>query len=223
MLFLTTELRELGGGPGDPDILVFAPESLTWRAMRGAGVSCALGRDLILVDAATMAGYRAAQAGRDSILLHQESSLATAADDRWLHLPLHGVAGATCGGAPALAFATTLDTTIHPPASFASLAPLRTFEVMQVRLYQSGGDYWLGARSVSAGETIQPLAGPLTAGGLSFSYQDSAGAPAAAAEAIRSIGISLRAVSSVPVRLGGSGLPIRRTDSLATSVTLRNW
>jgi hypothetical protein len=224
LLFLTSELRELGGTPGDADILVFAAESLTYRAMRGAGMSCSRSPNSILLDAGTFAGYRSTQPGRDSMLLHVEGRVDTEVDDRWLHLPLVAAGVGTCGGASALDLSTALDTTLFPARAFAPLAPVRTFEVMQIKLYQSGGEYWLGARSVSAGETIQPVVGPLTSGGLLLTYLDPAGGTATMAESIRGIGITLRAMSSNPIRSsGGSGTPSRRIDSLITTVTLRNW
>lgn len=224
LLFLASELRELGGSPGDGDILVFSPESLTYRSMRGAGVSCARSDLSVLVEAGTFSGYRSPQAGRDSLLLHYEGRPHTAADDRWLHLPLAAVGGSSCAGTPALLFTTTLDTAAFPPAAFAPLAPARTFEIMQVKLYRSGTEYWLGARSVSAGETIQPVVGPLASNGLELSYHDSTGSVTSEAENIRSIGITLRALSSNATRTGGGfGLPAPRTDSLVTTVALRNW
>jgi hypothetical protein len=77
---------------------------------------------------------------------------------------------------------------------------------------------------VSAGETIQPLIGPLTSSGIELSYRDSTGATAHVAEDIRSVGITLRAVSSMAVRRGaGWGAPGRMVDSLVTAVFLRNW
>lgn len=224
LLFLASELRELGGAPGDGDILVFSPESLTYRSMRGIGMSCARSAQSVLVEAGSFSGYRSPQSGRDSLLLHFEGKLYTAADDRWLHLPLSAIAGGTCNGVPALLLATVLDTAAFPPVAFAQLAPVRTFEIMQVKLYRSGSDYWLGARSVSAGETIQPVVGPLTSDGLELTFQDSAGATASGAESIRTIGITLRAISANPVRSGGGfGAPSRRIDSLATIIALRNW
>jgi hypothetical protein len=42
--------------------------------------------------------------------------------------------------------------------------PVITWEIMQVRLYRSS-TWQLGARSLSAGETTQPVAGPLLPGG----------------------------------------------------------
>jgi prepilin-type N-terminal cleavage/methylation domain-containing protein len=222
--FLATELRELGGTPGDPDILIFSADSLTYRAMRGTGVSCTRSVNAVLIQAAEFRGFRAAQAGRDSLLLHFEGADSTPSDDRWIHLPIYSVGGSSCGGSPAIQFVTSIDTAQFPLGGFAPLAPFRTFEIMQVKLYQSGSDHWLGARSVSAGETIQPLTGPLTGNGLQLVYQDSTNATTTLAEAIRSIRISLRATTSIPIRTGGGqGSPSRRTDSLHTLVALRNW
>lgn len=223
-LFLATELRELGGSPGDPDILIFSAESLTYRAMRGTGVTCARAAGSVLIETGSFRSYRSIQTSRDSALLHFEGRTNTTSDDRWIHLPVHAVGVSPCTGTSAIQLATTLDTTLFPLQGFAPLAPIRTFEIMQVKLYQSGGEYWLGARSVSAGETIQPLTGPLTSHGLELTYRDSVGAPATVAESVRSIGITLRALSSTAVRKGGgAGVPSRMTDSLVTAVSLRNW
>jgi prepilin-type N-terminal cleavage/methylation domain-containing protein len=224
MLFLTTELRELGGTFGDPDILAFAPESLTYRAMRGTGRSCARTYNTIVLDSASFASYRSLQAGRDHLLLHREGMEHTAGDDRWLNLPLLSLGTGSCFSGAGLVLGTTPDSGLVDSTAFGALAPVRVFEVMQVKLYQSGGEYWLGARSVSAGETIQPLIGPLTSLGLSLSYQDSTGASTTQAGDIRTIGIALRATSTLPARsAGGFGGPQRRVDSLTTLVALRNW
>lgn len=222
-LYLLGELRELGGTPGDPDILAFAPESLTYRAMRGAGWSCRVSPGRVSVSSASFTGYRALQVGRDSLLLHQERAESTVADDRWLRLPVLALGAGGCS-APSIGIATLLDTIQYPPSSFGTLAPFRSFEVMQLRLYQSGGDYWLGTRSVSAGETIQPVIGPLSSRGLTLAYYDSTGAPAAAAGNIRSIEITLRALTAGAIRTGGGfGPGLRQLDSVTTRVLLRNW
>lgn len=223
-VFLATELRELGGTPGDPDILAFGADSLTYRAMRGSGVSCARSATSVHLEAALFRGFRMIQAGRDSVLLHFEGNDSSFSDDRWVHLPVLSVGGSTCGAVAAIQVGTSIDTARFPLRDFALLAPVRTFEIMQVKLYQSAGDYWLGARSVSAGETIQPLTGPLTSNGLELVYQDSLNAPTTVADGIRSIGITLRGNTSLSVRTaGGSGPLTRRTDSLLTLVALRNW
>lgn len=224
VLYLENEIRELGGSPGDPDIMVFAAESLTYRAMRSAGISCALSPTALTVSLSDLHGYRAPQAGRDSLLLFMDGVPTTASDDRWLHLPLVSVSGGSCGGRPGLVLGTTIDTAATPLSGFPPLAPFRTFEIMQTRLYSSGGDYWVGARSVSAAEIIQPLAGPFLVHGLAMQFLDSLALPAVSAAGIRSVDITLRGVSASPIRTGaGMGLPQRRTDSLSTRVMLRNW
>jgi prepilin-type N-terminal cleavage/methylation domain-containing protein len=223
LLFLASELRELGGTAGNPDIVSFAAESLTYRAMRGHGVSCDRADNSVSLSIG-FSGYRAIQAGRDSLLMHQEAREDVEADDRWVALPVLAISGGgTCPPASQL-LTTVLDTMSYRLSDFSPLAPVRTFEVMQLKLYQSGSDYWLGVRSVSAGETIQPLIGPLTSNGLSLGFQDSTGAPAARPDDIRSIGVTLRVLSTNPVRTGGGFGPAqRRVDSLSTSVFLRNW
>lgn len=224
VLYLENEIRELGGSPGDPDIMVFAAESLTYRAMRSAGISCALSPTALTVSLSDLHGYRAPQAGRDSLLLFMDGVPTTASDDRWLHLPLVSVSGGSCGGRAGLVLGTTIDTAATPLSGFPPLAPFRTFEIMQTRLYSSGGDYWVGARSVSAAEIIQPLAGPFLVHGLAMQFLDSLALPAVSAAGIRSVDITLRGVSASPIRTGaGMGLPQRRTDSLSTRVMLRNW
>jgi prepilin-type N-terminal cleavage/methylation domain-containing protein len=223
-LFLMGELRELGGSPGDPDVIAFAPESLTNRAMRGSGLACRITVGAVTVEAATLTGYRAPQPGRDSLLLHQENNPWSPSDDRWIHLPIVGTSAGTCGIDPAITLATQIDTLLYPLHSFAQLAPVRTYEIMQARLYQSAGDYWLGSRSVSAREVIQPVIGPLTSGGLSLAFLDSVSGPAATASSIRSIGLTLRGLTASAIRTrGGYGPASRRTDSLLTRILLRNW
>ena len=224
VLYLESEIRELGGSPGDPDIMIFAAESLTYRAMRSAGTTCGLSPSALTVSLTGLSGYRMPQPGRDSLLLLLDDSSQTSSDDQWLHLPLLALSGGTCSGQPALVLGTSIDTAIAPISGFPPLAPFRSFEIMQARLYSSGGDYWLGARSVSGAELIQPLAGPFLANGLAMQFLDSLAGPATGAAGIRAVDITLRGVSATPIRTGaGMGLPQRRSDSLVTRVMLRNW
>jgi hypothetical protein len=69
---------------------------------------------------------------------------------------------------------------------------------MQAKLYRSQGAWWLGARSESAGEVIQPVAGPLAPAGLRLVYRDSLGLPTSAAGGVREIELRL-AAGEVPV------------------------
>jgi hypothetical protein len=107
-------------------------------------------------------------------------------------------------------------------ASVAGLeagTPVRIAEVMELRLYESEGQSWLGARSVSSGEAIQPLVGPLTDGsGFRLDYLDATGTPTADRTSIKSIRIALRGTT------GGGGAdnsdPVE--EELITQVALRN-
>lgn len=64
-----------------------------------------------------------------------------------------------------------------PLAAALFPAPVLLSEVMEIRAYQSGSEWWVGVRSVSAGETIQPAHGPIAANGLRVAGYDSAGTP----------------------------------------------
>jgi hypothetical protein len=217
---LPGELREIGA---DGDLLSIAPESLTYRAYRSAGLACLVTPSEIVVPLTPLAGYRQSQPGRDSILLFVEGDSVTSGDDRWLALPLGGLStGRSCGGRPALSLSTLIDTVATPLGRIHVDAPLRTFEVMQLRLYASGSQYWLGARSVSAGETIQPVLGPLTGTGLRFTYLDSTASAAAGPSTVRTISLVLRATTARPVATGGNGVPGLWLDSLSTEFRLRN-
>jgi hypothetical protein len=66
---------------------------------------------------------------------------------------------------------------VPDPASLARYpSPILLSEVMEIRGYESGGEWWIGVRSVSAGEVVQPAHGPIMANGLRIVGLDSAGA-----------------------------------------------
>jgi hypothetical protein len=125
---------------------------------------------------------------------------------------------APCPGA--LGPAITL--TVPASASAAGLeagTPVRIAEVMELRLYESEGRSWLGARSVSTGEAIQPLVGPLTTGnGFRLEYLDATGTPTIDRTSIKSIRIALRGTTES----GGAGNVNPVEEELVTQVALRN-
>ena len=90
---------------------------------------------------------------------------------------------------------------------------------VELRLYESEGKSWLGARSVSSGEAIQPLVGPLTKGsGFRLEYLDATGMPTVDRTSIKSIRITLRGTTEG----GGAGNSIPVEEELVTQVALRN-
>jgi len=201
--FLESELADAGTDPSGADLLRLGADSLTWRATRGVGLACLVGSSEVRVLQGRWGGARLPQPGRDSLLLYAGADSLQTDSLVWLALPILGVSSSSCAGAPALRLQTSLDTTLTPLGRLPALVPVRVFEIMQVRLYSSLGSWWFGGRSVTAGEVIQPLAGPFLAGGLRFSYLDSAAQPTPSSGMVRSIAVVVR------------GSAAGRTDSAA--------
>ena len=100
--------------------------------------------------------------------------------------------------------------------------PVRIFEVMELKLYQDNGEWWMGARSVKPEAALQPILGPLTSTGLDFRYLNSAGAETADRAAIKSVRITVRGLTGGAVRAGGFGATGRPEEALVSQVLLRN-
>ena len=116
------------------------------------------------------------------------------------------------------------------PAALAGItsgSPVRLAEVMQMRYYQSGGRSWFGMRSVSAGEAITPVAGPLadsTAAvrGLTLLYRDATDTPTSDPSAVRAIEIALLGVTDRPIHRRRPDRASVDSFALTTRVALRN-
>jgi prepilin-type N-terminal cleavage/methylation domain-containing protein len=220
------ELHELatlpGGTMAQNDILTAGATSITYRAMRGMGLLCQspVASNEFRVWLSTYSGYRDPVPGRDSALVFLEGDSVSAADDAWLPLAITDVAiGNACPGGAGI----TLGTDDHPElVGLAANTPVRIYEIMELRLYQSGGKSWLGAHSLSAGEVIQPLLGPLVdATGFTLDYLDNAGSVTADRAAIKSLTVWVRGISENPITVG-FGPRSWVQDSLVARVTLRN-
>jgi prepilin-type N-terminal cleavage/methylation domain-containing protein len=226
-LIVPTELRELntviGGNIDQNDVLTALAGDITYRAMRGIGFVCQTPTATeIRLARSSYSAYRDPQPTRDAVYIFIDGNQDVSTDDSWLPLAVTGVStGSTCGGAPAI-------TLTVPTAALTAVpigTPVRIYEVMQLQLYVNGGKSWLGARSVSAGEAIQPVLGPLTAGnGLALQYLDVLGNPTTDVKAIKSIRVTIRGVTDQNINLGSgsSGTQASVQDSLVTQVVLRN-
>jgi prepilin-type N-terminal cleavage/methylation domain-containing protein len=204
----------------DPDLISIAPESVTYRAMRGTGVACEVTATSVDVLLDSYHAFRQPQAARDSVLLYAGPDPLGARVGEWVSLPVAGVALSRCNGASALHLTTVIDTGLLPLATLTLPAPLRVFEIMQLKLYSSQGSYWLGARSVSAGEVIQPALGPFARQGLELVFLDSLLGSTTNPGAVRSGRVQLRALSSAPVRSAATWAPF--LDSAQVALPLRN-
>ena len=189
LAYLATELADLGRG----DVLSVASDSLRFRSTRGVGLACRVtGTDVRLLTARFSAHRAPAARPRQPAAAADPGRACRSADTGWTALPIRAVRPSTCGSEPALALETALDTIATPLEGLPLLLPVRLFEVMQVRLYASLGSTWLGARSVSAGEAIQPLAGPFVAAGSRFETRDEAGGSTLDPAAVRRFAVALR-------------------------------
>lgn len=215
--FLAMELAEVGRGNGVADLLRVAPDSLSYRGVRGTGIACRIDATGVTIPLNWLRSTRAPQPGRDSLLVFVGVDSLLRRSDGWLALPLLGVGSATCGGGPALRLVTLVDTNATPLGGLPPLLPVRLFEAMQARFYPSLGAWWLGARSESAGETIQPLAGPFIGGGVGFSFRDSLQQPTQVPGAVQAMDISIVGRWS-----GWAGGSSSRADSVHRTLLPRN-
>lgn len=229
MLLARAELREVGRDETGTDLVRLGPDSVTFRAARGFGVTCGVSASQVRVRDAPPVPFsrlRAVAPGRDSLLLFVDGDSTSPADDRWIVLPVLAVGSASCGGSPAIAVQTGDLAAALPSGSLAEIVvggPVRTFEVVRLGEYASGGQRWLGLASVSGGESIQPVAGPLAGEGLTLEYLDAAGAPVADPAGVVRIRVTLVGASERPIPAGWTGSPRAiAAETASTQVFLRN-
>jgi prepilin-type N-terminal cleavage/methylation domain-containing protein len=226
-LIVPSELRELntvvGGTTAENDIIdMTQPTYIRYRAMRGLGFVCQSAAGQIRIWQSSWSGYRTPQATRDAAYVFFQTDPSTGSDGTWQTTTITVVAtGNTCpDGTPAY----TLTMPGLPAPDVGS--PVRLFEVMELGLYVSGGKSWLGVQSVSGGELAkQPLLGPLKdATGFYLKYYDQTGTVETTdPKSVRSIQLTIKAVTNGPVSTGGGSSAIAVVeDSVVSRVTLRN-
>ncbi|HET9293702.1 MAG TPA: prepilin-type N-terminal cleavage/methylation domain-containing protein [Gemmatimonadales bacterium] len=230
-LVVPSELREVGiNAAGASDLVHIATDSVTYRAMRGVGFTCSVTATqikLINSFALPFNSLRGVVAGgRDSLLIYVDNDPTTDGDDQWITAPVNAVAASTCGGTAAIAITTNDITGSISSGTIDAVivgGPVRTFEMMRLKLYTLDGQSWLGAQSLSAGESVQPALGPLTNNGFELAYFDVNGNATTNAANVRSMQITLRGVTERPIARGGNvGANAYVQDSLVARVMLRN-
>ncbi len=203
---------ELGSlDPAEGDLMIATPDRIAYRVVRGTGIGCGPAADGIGVRTDTWRSLRLPAPGRDSLLLLEAGA-------SWRILPLTGpVRSGTCpDGSPALVFPTV----VPPPGD--SQTVVRTFEIMELRHYVSGTDAWLGLRSLSAGEVIQPVSGPFRVSPAPFGYFDAAGAATSDPDRVRRVRAVFHGVTRADGAAGaGARADLVRRDSVETVVALR--
>ncbi|HEV8177796.1 MAG TPA: prepilin-type N-terminal cleavage/methylation domain-containing protein [Gemmatimonadales bacterium] len=228
-LMILNDLRELntvtGGLAGQNDILAIAATDITYRGMRGVGFLCqAATATQLRVNRSSFSGYRDPLAVRDGLYAFIEGpDPDSETDDSWLPVAITAVSTTTaCPGTIGAGITLTTPNTAALVGLTAG-TPIRFYEVMQVKLHQADGKSWLGARSVSAGEAIQPVLGPLADGnGLLLEYFTAAAAVTTDPKAIKSIRVTLRGISDGAINAGIAGSPTNVQEELVSQVALRN-
>jgi hypothetical protein len=212
-----------GFEPGGGDLMALGRSRLQYRGPRGLAFSCAARADAVVVRQDLRYGVRAWVAGRDSLLVYAAGDSVAGTSPRWESLPLTGVIAGVCAdGSTGLALQTTIDPARLSLPEVIPGSPVRMFEPMESRLYQSQGDWWLGLRSLTGGGSIQPALGPLTANGFELRFRDRAGVPTTDPALAVALTATIRVSSRRPVVQPWAPLPARSTDSLVVELVSRN-
>ena len=224
---ITSELREINVNAAQSDILAANATSITYRAMRGLGFLCDTPTNTqLVVRRGGYVGYRDPIAGRDSVALFVDGDPDSASDDSWIFLRITSITAGTCagGGAALTMVIPGLGSTL--PSAIPVGSPLRVYEVMQVGQMTQGGATWLGARTVSGGESaLSPVLGPLAADGISLRYWNGASSPSETSNLlnVRTITLTLRGLTDNIVAAGAGTVAWQQAaDSFTTSIRLRN-
>ena len=236
---LPGELRGLD--PNGGDSVAMSDTAITIKAMRAFSVLCTTptaadvtARQITIRNALT-SGYRAIDATRDNALIFGEGNPRLSNDDRWLLAPIAASASANCADGSA-GTRLTLTGMVNGDSLGVKAAvgdegvllgaPLRTFEVVNYRLYNDGtGTWWLGIRTYASGawSATSPIAGPLRANdGLLLEYRDSNQVLTATTTAVRRIRITVRGRSTQPINIPGHVAGYFQ-DSIVARVALRNY
>jgi prepilin-type N-terminal cleavage/methylation domain-containing protein len=196
------------------DILAMSPSSVVYAATRSLHFLCAPPDTLARVVTARREffGLRDLDPAVDSILLlvlhHRGES--------WVGAGVSQVNAGSCpDGTPGLVVRVT---GVSPDvlASVSPSSPMVGFEITEMRGYRdSRGEWWIGMRRYQrdrdAWPSIQPVVGPLAAGGFVLVYETASGAPAGIGSDVHFI----RAEVAVDVAaLGRPDLPVTRRASV---------
>ena len=174
---LRSELRDLSPAAGE--LLALGPSSISYRAMRATGIACGAAAGRVQVVASSWSPLRQPAAGRDSLVL-----LGQPGDTEAVVASSGPEVAALCPNGVASVSLPYLSGVPDPASTAAYPAPLLVSETMEIRAYQSAGEWWIGVRSISASEIIQPALGPIASDGFRITALDSAGVPTLALDRV---------------------------------------
>ncbi len=234
---LPAEFRELDASEGD--ITAMSATSISMRTMRWLGFACntpglggALNSVSVIVRGGTPGqplffGARGIN-NTDGVLIYYDGNVNSRTDDFWATGTITASPnGQNCNdgtnGQRLLLNINLLGLGPNVAGAIPLGAPVRGWEAVNYSLYQPAGDtsWYVGFQP--AGQTMQPLIGPVLAGnGLQFQYFDVNGNVTAVRAQVARIDITVRARTAAAVRAGGQAARATVVDSVVTSVALRN-
>ena len=234
---LPAEFRELDASEGD--ITAMSATSISMRAMRWLGFACntpGLGGALNGVSLVVRGGApgqplffgaRGIDNNKDSVLIYYDGNVNSRADDFWATGAITAAPnGQNCNdgtnGQRLILTVNLLGLGPNVAGAIPLGAPVRGFERVVYQLYQPAGDtsWYVGFQP--AGQSMQPLIGPVLSNGLTFQYFDANGNVTAVKNQVARIDITVRARTAAAVRAGGQAAAATMVDSVLTSVALRN-
>lgn len=208
--------------------LVVSGDTIRYRGFRGLGVVCAADPAGVILDRRPdrIRQLRDPTDGKDSLALLLTGDSTTSTDDFWALLPIVApptVAPCPGGGSGLLVPTGPL---ARPATGLRVGSPAAWFEIMEWRAYRSGALDWMGVRSVSGGEGIQPFLGPLQRrvgggpAGISALLLDPLGVPTASEPAL--IGLAVRGHTYAGAAAAGWASHHVAVDSVVPIMTPRN-
>ena len=247
MQLVPADLRSISSSGGD--IETIAEEALTFRAVIGSSVVCALPSSATIdlppgtLARTTLTHFSSPPVPGDTVWVFDDSTAIGAEDDRWLPREIVAVTPRTnaCLGSPLLDAAldegkvgTRLTVDASLPASVTEGSGLRITRRTRYQLDAQASGRWYLTRSEfidGAWTSAAPISGPFEAptsasgtAGVRFAYFDSLGAAVTSpvdARRIARIDLRLTATGAVSSNLAARGMTATR-DSLAFRIALRN-
>jgi len=216
---LPAELREINIDALGSDLISISTTSITYRAMRRLGLACNIvnsGTDVVVRNSNSfgVTGFNDA----DNLLVFLDGDKKTASDDIWGSYDITGVGNGTCPDGKAAQVIKVA--TAVPFASVQFDTPVRTYELMTLQIYQSGGRWWLGL--ASNGGAVQPVLGPLAPSDSTFGFRTANGAVTTTPSAVRVIEATLHGQTTNAISKSGYDSRQLNQDSLRIRVRLRN-
>ena len=217
------------------DLVTATASTIRVRAPRWTGITCTTvstsGANLLVtVKKSQLFGVRSPSPTLDSLLVFNEVTTAARADDVWLFGKMIDTLTQNCPDGSAglrltILIAAASGGNAAATAGFTLGSPIRGFQMEELALYTDGsGVNWLGQSTADLAGTwsaVTPLAGPLQASGLSFTYFDTLNVATATKTNVASVGLVVRSQSVTRAR-GSSGGNTNLRDSLTTRIALRN-